>query len=84
MSYYFETTVFESEMPVRVEFDYEAGEKEVLHPVDKAHPGSEDKIIVNSVLSDNGEYLDALDDADLEIIETECQEHLDEFYREDL
>ncbi len=49
-----------TEIAIFVDYDYWPGEKQVLWPNDKAHPGCDDHIIINAVYYEGRQHVDIL------------------------
>ncbi|MCP4489809.1 MAG: hypothetical protein GY820_21200 [Gammaproteobacteria bacterium] len=67
-----------AEIATLVDYDYYPGEKQVLWPNDKAHPGCDDYIIINAVYYEGRQSADILSYytcADKEKLEAEILEY---------
>lgn len=64
------------EIAVKVDYDYNEGEEQVLYPNDKAHPGSDDSITINSVEVDGLDIYEHLTGGDQQTLMDDIMESL--------
>jgi len=79
------TSQIGSEVEVKVYFDYQPEEPEVLHPSEDAYPGCPSEVIINSVCVGgvNGmDLLEVLDGACISALEEECEQSVFEAGKE--
>ena len=66
------------EMEVIVEYDFSAGQKEILYPNDKAQPGEEPEVTINGVFVGEADIYDVLSTDCIKQLEEAAMEHYSE------